>query len=87
MDQETFIDVRTDKEWAEGHLDGALRFDLALLLHGQLPDIKKDAQIALYCRAGRRAGLALQILQEHGFTSARNAGGFDDLIRQRKENE
>lgn len=76
---ETFIDVRTDQEWAAGHLDGAMHFDLARLQQGELPPLPKDAAIALYCRSGHRAGQALQILQQNGFSHVRNAGAFTDL--------
>jgi phage shock protein E len=79
---ETYIDVRTDQEWQQGHLDGAMHFDLALLQQGQLPGLPKDTPIALYCRTGVRAGQALQILQQNGFTNARNAGGFAALQAQ-----
>lgn len=82
---ETFIDVRTDEEWNAGHLDGALHFDLARLQQGQLPDLVKDVPIAVYCRTGHRAGEALQILQENGFTNVRNAGGFAGLQAQGKK--
>lgn len=76
---ETYIDVRTDQEWADGHLDGAVHLDLAKIQAGQLPDLPKDTPIALYCRTGHRAGLALQILQQKGFTQVRNAGGLTAL--------
>ncbi len=79
MDSETFIDVRTDGEWSEGHLDDALHFELARLEHGQLPDLKKDTMIAVYCRRGVRAEKAAQILKKNGFTNVRNAGGYDGL--------
>jgi phage shock protein E len=78
-----FIDVRTDEEWAAGHIDGALHFDLARLQQGELPDVPKNAAIGLYCRSGVRAGEALQILQENGFANVRNAGGFSALADQR----
>jgi rhodanese-related sulfurtransferase len=82
---ETFIDVRTDAEWAAGHLDGALHFDLVRLQAGELPNVAKDAPLATYCRTGIRAGQALQILQANGFTNVRNAGGFADLQAQGKK--
>jgi rhodanese-related sulfurtransferase len=81
MDNELFVDVRTDEEWDDGHLDGALHFELARLEQGELPDLKKDAPIALYCRRGIRAGQALRILKKNGFMKIRNAGGYDDLKR------
>ena len=34
---ETYVDVRTDAEWNEGHVDGALHFDVARLKAGELP--------------------------------------------------
>jgi hydroxyacylglutathione hydrolase len=83
MNSETFIDVRTDEEWNEGHLDGALHFELARLERGQLPDLKKDATIAIYCRSGIRAERALKILKANDFANVRNAGGYD-IIRKSK---
>ena len=82
INQETFIDVRTDGEWDAGHLDGALHFDLARMQQGELPDLPKGTPIALYCRTGIRAGEASQILQENGFTNARDVGGFSGLQAQ-----
>ncbi len=78
-DHELFIDVRTKEEWGEGHLDGAMHFDLARLERGEVPDIPKDAPIAVYCRAGYRAQTALGILRKKGFENVRNAGGFDGI--------
>jgi rhodanese-like protein len=41
MNQETFIDVRTDEEWNAGHIDGALHFDLARMQQGSCPTCRK----------------------------------------------
>ncbi|MFA5990723.1 MAG: rhodanese-like domain-containing protein [Candidatus Doudnabacteria bacterium] len=76
---EIFVDVRTDAEWQAEHLNGAIHLDLAKIQQGQMPDLPKDAPIALYCHSGNRAGQALQILQKNGFTHIRNAGGLADL--------
>ena len=38
----------------------------------------KDAPIYLYCRSGRRSGIALEALQQAGFTNVLNLGGFED---------
>ncbi|MDR3642374.1 MAG: rhodanese-like domain-containing protein [Candidatus Doudnabacteria bacterium] len=82
---ETYMDVRTDQEWAAGHLDGAVHFDLVKMQQGLLPDLPKNTPIALYCRSGHRAGEALAILQQNGFTAVRNAGAFSDLQSQGKK--
>jgi rhodanese-related sulfurtransferase len=43
-------------------------------------DVKKT--ILVYCRSGRRAAKAKQILvQEKGYTQVLNAGGYSDVVR------
>lgn len=70
------LDVRTIEEWNEGHKENAMHFDLARLMAGETLDVPKDAYIQVYCRSGGRAGMACEILAEHGFTDVKNAGGF-----------
>jgi phage shock protein E len=41
-----------------------------------------DQQLVLYCRSGRRSGIAMDILEEEGFTNLVNAGGLRDLQAQ-----
>lgn len=77
-----FLDVRTPEEWNAGHLDGAVHFELARLENGEMPDLPKDASIAVYCRSGSRAGQAKAIMEDNGFTNLRNAGGLEDLERR-----
>lgn len=79
---EIFLDVRTPQEWEQGHIAGAVLFDLARLQAGELPDLSKDIPIAIYCRSGARAGQALQILQQKGYMHLRNAGGLAGLQQQ-----
>jgi phage shock protein E len=73
------IDVRTEKEWNEGHIDGA-----TLIPHEQIADriagviADKNAPIGLYCRSGRRSGIALEALRGMGYTNVVNLGGFEE---------
>ena len=76
---EVFVDVRTDEEWQAGHLNNAIHLDLSKIQQGQLPDLSKDTPVAIYCRSGNRAGQALKIFQQNGFTNVRNAGGLAEL--------
>jgi phage shock protein E len=76
---EIYIDVRTDQEWETGHIDGAVHLDLTKIQQGHLPNLPKDAPLALYCRSGNRADQALAILKQNGFINARNAGSFAEL--------
>ena len=53
------IDVRTPAEYAEAHADGAINIpveDVAAKISEVTAD--KDADIYVYCRSGRRAGVA-----------------------------
>jgi phage shock protein E len=76
------IDVRTQPEFDAGHLEGALRIG-----HEQIDDLgsaigaDKDRAVVLYCRSGRRSGLAQKALQQRGFTNVVNGGGYEALLR------
>ena len=82
-DSAIFVDVRTPEEYAQGHVDGAILIPVEQL-ETRIAELEpyRDQDIALYCRTGRRSGIALQILQEHGFSRVRNAGSFAGLARQ-----
>jgi phage shock protein E len=62
------IDVREEAEWKTGHLEGAI-----LIPHErigeELPKIVSDkkTKIYLYCRTGRRTGLAFDVLKKAGY--------------------
>ena len=45
----------------------------------QFAGTNKGVTIVVYCRSGKRASKAQQILQEHGYTRVLNAGGYDDV--------
>ncbi|MGN0920506.1 MAG: rhodanese-like domain-containing protein [Cellvibrio sp.] len=82
MANEYWIDVRTAEEYSAGHIEGATHIpyeDIAKRIHEITED--KDAVIHLYCRSGRRSGVAQEMLQAEGFTKVNNAGGYEDLVR------
>lgn len=60
------LDVRTDKEWASGHLDGALHCPLQELAV-KLPTLSRDTHITVICRSGYRANIAGSMLKAKGF--------------------
>jgi phage shock protein E len=78
------IDVRTDSEFQEGHLPGAINipYDQITSRLAELPS-DRSQPIVLYCRSGRRSGIALDSLEELGFTNAINAGGYESMMRAR----
>ena len=74
------IDVRTPEEFATGHLNGALNFDIqGAEFDSQLATLDKAANYVIYCRSGNRAGQAISYMQENGFTGTlTNAGSVAD---------
>ena len=79
-DNSTVIDVRTEKEYKAGHLENALHLPYDTIretITARVPD--KDAEIILYCRSGRRSGIAKKTLDSMGYTNVINAGGYEEL--------
>jgi len=71
--QPTLVDVRSAAEYASGHVDGAVNLPLDRLANDALallPD--KSAPLVLYCVSGARSAMALQWLQQMGYTRASN---------------
>ena len=77
------IDVRTEQEWREGHLEGAI-----LIPHDRIeeeisaaaPD--KKTRIYLYCRSGRRTALALDVLKKAGYVDLVNLRTLENAARE-----
>lgn len=80
-----WIDVRTDAEHSMGHLEGSTNIP-----HGDIADKiaavteDKNAEIHLYCRSGGRAGKALNVLKDLGYTNVVNEGGYSAIKMKRE---
>lgn len=73
------LDVRTQSEYEEGHIPGAVLLPhdmVALEAEKQLPD--KDQKILVYCRSGNRSKQAASALAELGYTDVLEFGGIID---------
>jgi phage shock protein E len=81
--KEVVIDARTEQEFRAGHVEGAL-----LIPHEQIAQkigslsVKKDDHVVLYCRSGRRSGLALETLKGMGFSHADNYGSLEQARKR-----
>jgi len=68
-DAPVILDVRSPEEYAEGHIPGAINVP-----YDQIPanldslESFVSAEVVVYCRTGRRAGVAEKVLREAGFT-------------------
>jgi phage shock protein E len=81
--KEVVIDVRTEQEYQAGHVEGAL-----LIPHEQIAQkigsaqVNKDDHVILYCRSGRRSGIALDTLKGMGFSHAENYGSLEQARKR-----
>lgn len=77
--QAVVIDVRTPSEYAEKHIPGAINIDHSVIATEiQKLKLAKDEKIILYCRSGRRSGIALETLKKLGFENLENYGGLEE---------
>ena len=60
------LDVRTPQEYAEGHVPGAVNVPYDQLA-ARLAEVPKDKDVVLYCKSGRRAGIAADVLAANGY--------------------
>ena len=73
------LDVRTQEEFDEVHIPGAICIpneDIGTDEIPQLPD--KDVIILVYCRSGRRSKIASEKLAALGYTNVLEFGGIID---------
>jgi len=72
------VDVRTDSEYKDGRIDGAVSIpvdELEKRAAAELPD--KDKMIVVYCRSGVRSANAAAILTGLGYTNVNDMGGIN----------
>ena len=80
-----WIDVRTAEEYSAGHIEGA-----ALIPYEVIADniskitTDKNADIRVYCRSGRRSGVAKDTLTAMGYTNVVNEGGYEEIVARGK---
>ena len=74
------VDVRTPREFEGGHYLGAVNIPLDSLTARISEFGDKNQPIVVYCRSGRRSGLAKEELRKAGFTQVQNGGGLKDML-------
>jgi rhodanese-related sulfurtransferase len=60
------LDVRTPEEFAAGHVPGAKNVPYDQVA-ARLAEIPRDKDVVLYCKSGRRAGIAADALAANGY--------------------
>ena len=81
MQEETdfvLLDVRTQEEYASGHIPGAICISNETIGSEEIPELPdKDQLILVYCRSGNRSKQASQKLAEQGYTNVVEFGGIN----------
>ena len=73
------LDVRSNQEYKEGHLQGAINipdFEIAKRIQREIT--KKNQSIVVYCQYGGRSKNVINIMKKMGYTNLYNLyGGLD----------
>lgn len=78
-DKIIILDVRTEEEYREGHIPGAIVIPNETISSEplkELPDL--DQEILVYCRSGNRSAQTAKKLIEAGYTQVYDFGGITD---------
>ena len=72
-----FLDVRTDSEYASGHIPNSLHIPLQEI-QGRISELEniKDKNIIVYCRSGARSSMASKSLLKNGYNVLNLTGGI-----------
>lgn len=70
------LDVRTPAEFATGRIANSINIDAESgNFAAEILSLDKTKTYAVYCRSGRRSGIATEIMAAAGFTSLYNMNG------------
>ena len=73
-DHPILLDVRQPREWAQGHLPGAIHIPLGSL-EDRLHELEVDRAVVTYCASGMRSIDASYILKRNGRNEVRSLAG------------
>jgi hydroxyacylglutathione hydrolase len=70
------LDVRSDVEWDDGHIEDAHHMHYKDLPHEtDALDLAPETAVAVICASGQRSSTAGSLLQRHGFEHVHNVTG------------
>ena len=72
------VDVRTEEEFAQGSVGGAVNIPLSVL-EQELSQFEDRENIVVFCRSGARSGNAKLILESNGFENVTNGGSWQNV--------
>lgn len=80
------IDVRSRQEYEAGHLDNSINieYDEVEKLAETIGE-DKQREVVVYCRSGKRSGLAKESLEQYGYKNIHNGIGYEGLKKLRDQ--
>jgi phage shock protein E len=80
IEEGVIIDTRTIEEFNAGHIRDAQLIPYDQIRQG-IKNVAPDKQtpVILYCRSGRRAGIAEKVLTDMGYENVINVGGLAEI--------
>ena len=79
LDEFVLLDARSEEEFSEGHIPGAIVIpyeEVSERAEAEIPE--KDGPVFVYCRSGRRSKIAAEELVSLGYSEVYEFGGIID---------
>lgn len=76
------VDVRTEIEFNNGHIEGAINIPVDSLRE-RIGELDKNKEILEYCQVGLRGYVAARILEQKGFKVKNLTGGYKSVSTQK----
>lgn len=79
LEEFVLLDVRSEEEFSEGHIPGAIVIpheEISERAEEEIPE--KDVPVFVYCRSGRRSKIAAEELVSLGYSEIYEFGGIGD---------
>ena len=79
--QAILLDVRSEQEYKENHLDGSINIPLYdLERNSKIIECNKQNTIIVYCKSGGRSKKAVKLLEREGYENVYEIkGGLDEI--------
>lgn len=78
------LDVRSDGEYADDHIDGSKHQFLGKIARSEMPDLGRNCHITIVCGSGYRSTVAASLMMANGFRHLRNLSGGMNAWNERK---
>ena len=78
--QAVLVDIRTEKEYLEKHIDGAVFFNLDDINEENALSVigNKDTYVIVYCKSGKRSSEAYTLLKKIGYKNVYDLGAMSN---------